>query len=289
MRHVFTVSRAADPWRTERGCAVVKWLFNTYFRVSAGVSDTIVTVVAKPVIAFGDIVIFFFRILRIVHKIPSNLRLIFDAMLEIGVRSIPITFVISVFAGATTAWQANYQLEGYVSMRYLGTAVSKSIILELGPVLTGLVVAGRIGSSLAASLGAMRITEQIDALSTMAIDPMRFLVLPRVTASFFMVPILTIYSCFFGIAAGMIVSHLFLGVSTGIFIFGLKHFFYITDVIVCMIKAVVFGTGLSVLGCYYGYNASGGAEGVGLAAIRAYVTSAVFILLSDFLIALVAF
>jgi phospholipid/cholesterol/gamma-HCH transport system permease protein len=210
-------------------------------------------------------------------------------MLEIGVRSIPICFVISVFAGATTAWQGNYQLEEYVSMRYLGTAVSKSIILELGPVLTGLIVAGRVGASIAASLGAMRITEQIDALSTMAIDPIRYLVLPRVVASVVMVPILTIYSCFFGICAGMVVSMYFLGISRGIFIFGLKHYFYITDVTVCLLKSLIFGAGLSVLGCYYGFQTRGGAEGVGHAAIKAFVTSSVFILFSDFLVASVAF
>ena len=210
-------------------------------------------------------------------------------MLEIGVRSLPIVLVISVFAGATTAWQANYQLEGYISMRYLGTAVSKSIILELGPVLTGLVIAGRVGASIAASLGAMRVTEQIDALSTMAIDPVRYLVLPRVIASMVMVPLLTIYSCFFGIIAGMFVSMYLLNVSMGIFIFGLRHYFYISDLVVCLVKSLVFGTGLSVLGCYYGFNTSGGAEGVGRAAIKAYVAASVFILLSDFIVAYIAF
>ncbi len=238
---------------------------------------------------FGDVVMFLGRTALTIPGIPRSTRLIFESMLEIGVRSLPIVFVTSIFAGATTAWQANYQLEGFVSMRYLGTAVSKSIILELGPVLTGLVVAGRIGSSIAASLGAMRITEQIDALSAMAINPMRYLVLPRITAAVIMVPILTIYSCIFGILGGMYVSMKFLGVSQGIFIFGLRHYFYISDVIVCIIKALVFGTGLSLLGCYFGFTASGGAEGVGRAAIKAYVSSAVFILLSDFMVASIAF
>jgi len=252
-------------------------------------SSKFTSLILNPVKEFGDIVIFFGRIIRTIPRIPRSIKLIYDSMLEIGVRSLPIVFVISVFAGATTAWQANYQLEGYVSMRYLGTAISKSIILELGPVLTGLVIAGRVGASIAASLGAMRITEQIDALSTMAIDPMRYLVLPRVTASVVMVPILTIYSCFFGIIAGMFVSMHFLGVSQGIFIFGVRHYFYITDLVVCLIKSLIFGAGLSILGCYYGFSTTGGAEGVGIAAIKAYVTSSVFILLSDFMVASVAF
>ena len=263
----------------------MKKLFRLYFNLISKTSDSFL----NPIKEFVDIVIFLGRILRTIPRIPGSIKLIFDSMLEIGVRSLPIVFVISVFAGATTAWQANYQLEGYVSMRYLGTAVSKSIILELGPVLTGLVVAGRVGASIAASLGAMRVTEQIDALSTMAIDPVRYLVLPRVTASMMMVPVLTIYSCFFGIIAGMFVSMYLLNVSMGIFIFGLRHYFYISDLVVCLVKSLVFGTGLSVLGCYYGFNTSGGAEGVGRAAIKAYVASSVFILLSDFLVAYIAF
>ncbi len=260
-------------------------LIRIYTRIASKFADMTV----KPFHNFGDIVFFIGKILRTVPSIPKSIGLIFDAMLEIGVRSIPITFVISIFIGATTAWQASYQLEGYVSMRYLGTAVSKSLILELGPVLTGLVIAGRVGSSIAASLGAMRVTEQIDALSTMAIDPVRYLVLPRVVAAMVMVPMLTIYSVFFGIIGGLYVSVNFLEVSKGTFIFGLRNYFYYSDLVVCFIKSLIFGTGLSVLGCYYGFNATGGAEGVGKAAIRAYVSSAIFILLSDFFVASVAF
>jgi phospholipid/cholesterol/gamma-HCH transport system permease protein len=245
--------------------------------------------IIRPVEEIGDIVMFFGRMLSTIPAIPRSSRLIFEHMLEIGVKSIPIVLVISIFAGATTAWQGNYQLSTYVSMRYLGTAVSKSVILELGPVLTGLIVAGRIGASIAASLGAMKVTEQIDALSTMAINPIRYLALPRMVAAFVMVPLLTVFSCFFAIVAGMLVSQFFLNVSQGIFIYGVKQFFFVTDVLVSLIKSFVFGTGISVLGCYYGFNATGGAEGVGQAAIRAFVSSAVFILFSDFIIASIAF
>ncbi|MCE5249141.1 ABC transporter permease [bacterium] len=260
-------------------------LIRAYTRFAAWLADIII----KPVYELGDVMIFIGKLITTVPSIPKSRRLILDSMLEIGVHSIPIAFVISVFAGATTAWQSNYQLEEYMSMRYLGTAVSKSLILELGPVLTGLVVAGRVGASIAASLGAMRVTEQIDALSTMAIDPVRYLVLPRVIAAMVMVPMLTIYSVFFGIIGGMFVSMKFLGISKGIFIFGLKHYFYYTDVMVCLVKAMVFGTGISILGCYHGFNTTGGAEGVGKAAIKAFVYSAIFILLSDFVIAAIAF
>lgn len=263
----------------------MKKLFRIYIKAVLRFTDAVLS----PIREIGDIVIFFGRTLRTIPSIPRSIKLIVESMLEIGYRSLPIVFVISLFAGATTAWQANYQLEGYVSMRYLGTAVSKSIILELGPVLTGLVVAGRIGASIAASLGSMKVTEQIDALSTMGIDPIRYLVLPRITAAIIMMPLLTIYSCFFGILGGMYVSMKFLGVSQGIFIFGVRHFFYISDVVVCLTKAFVFGLGLSLLGCYYGFATTGGAEGVGKAAIKAYVSAAIFILLSDFMVASIAF
>ncbi len=245
--------------------------------------------VLDPVREIGDIVLFALRAGRTLPAIPRSTGLILDSMLEIGVRSLLIVLIISLFAGATTAWQAKYQLAGLVSDRFMGTAVFKSIMLELGPVLAGLVVAGRVGSSIAASLGAMRVTEQIDALSSLAIDPIRYLVLPRIVAATIMVPILTVYGVFFGIAGAMFVSTNFLGVSGGIFIYGLRHFFYITDVFVGLSKALVFGAGLSLLGCYYGFTAAGGAQGVGRAAIRAYVSSAIFILLSDFVVAAIAF
>ena len=258
---------------------------SSYINFMSSVADAVL----EPFALLGSVLIFSAGAVRVVPAIGRSRRLMFDQMLEIGVRSIPIVFVISIFAGATTAWQANYQLEEYMSMRYLGTAVSKSLILELGPVLTGLVVAGRVGASIAASLGSMRVTEQIDALTCMAIDPMRYLVLPRVAAAMIMVPLLTIYSVFFGIVGAMFVSAHFLGVSHGIFIVGLRHYFYYTDVGVCLTKSLIFGTGLSILGCYFGFNTSGGAQGVGLAAIKAFVSSAVFILLSDFIVAALVF
>ena len=245
--------------------------------------------VLDPVREIGDIVLFAARAARTLPAIPRTRGLILDSMLEIGVHSLLIVFIISIFAGATTAWQAKYQLAGLVSDRFIGTAVWKSIMLELGPALTGLMVAGRVGASIAASLGAMRVTEQIDALSAMAIDPMRYLVLPRIVAAIIMVPVLTIYGVIFGIAGAMFVSAHFLGVSEGIFIYGLRHYFLLTDVIVGLIKALVFGAGLSLLGCYYGFNTEGGAAGVGRAAIRAYVSSGIFILLSDFVVAAIAF
>ena len=124
---------------------MVSRLFGMYGRLSEAIANRVL----NPISEIGDIVLFMGQILKTVPSIPRSFRLILDDMLEIGVRSIPIVFVISVFAGATTAWQGNYQLSEYVSMRYLGTAVSKSIILELGPVLTGLIVAGRIGASIA--------------------------------------------------------------------------------------------------------------------------------------------
>ena len=240
---------------------------------------------SNPFQHFGGMILFLLKTLRTIPQVLKSRNILFAQMLQMGVNSLPLVFVIAIFAGATTAWQANYQLEGYVSVRYIGTAVSKSIILELGPVLIALVIAGRVGASIAAELGTMRVTEQIDALTSMAIDPMRYLVMPRFLSGVIMVPLLTLYAYFFGIYGGYFVSCQFLGISGHMFIAGIKSFFYILDIFVGLLKATIFGAGLSLMGCYYGFHTTGGAEGVGKAAIRAFVASSIFILISDFIIA----
>jgi len=229
---------------------------------------------------------------NMVRKAPQvfhNPQLTLEQMVEVGIHSLPLVFIVSVFAGATTAWQAKYQLSGLVNTNVIGTAVSKSLILELSPVLTALVVAGRISSSVSAELATMRVTEQIDALVTMSIDPVRYLVLPRVTAGIVMVPILVIASIVFGIFGGYVTTVYVSNIAGEKFLTGIHFFFYVRDVAVGLFKAYVFGAVTSLMGCYFGFIAEGGAEGVGRAAIRAFVTSSVLILIADFAVAFVAF
>jgi len=228
-------------------------------------------------------------VVRAAPRIFHSPRLTLEQMVEVGIHSLPIVFVVSIFAGATTAWQAKYQLEGIVPITTIGTAVSKSIILELGPVLTALVVAGRIGSSVAAELATMRVTEQIDALYTMSIDPVRYLILPRVTAGIVMLPILVIMSYLFGIGGGFVTASYVGDVSPYKFIEGIHMFFYVRDAAVGLFKAYVFGAVVAFMGCYFGYIAEGGAEGVGAAAIKSFVSSSLLILVADFFVAILAF
>lgn len=227
-----------------------------------------------------------------VRSLPSqfgHLKLLSDQMLAMGVNSLPLITLTSVFTGAVAAWQAAYQMEGYVPLRYLGTGVSKAIFIELAPVLTSLVVAGRVGASIAAELGTMRVTEQIDALESLAIDPVGYLVTPRIISGLIMLPILVIFANAVAMGGALTVALLMLDMEPETFWSGVKQFFAIGDVLSGLTKAAVFGVLISLLGCYHGFKASGGAQGVGRATTHAVVASSVMILVSDFVIATILF
>jgi phospholipid/cholesterol/gamma-HCH transport system permease protein len=150
-------------------------------------------------------------------------------------------------------------------------------------------VAGRVGSSIAAELGTMRVTEQIDALECLAIDPIRFLALPRFMAGIIMVPVLVVFADLLALLGAYVVAVAFLDMQSAVFLSGVKLFFAASDVSAGLIKAFVFGAGTTLMGCYYGFNAAGGAEGVGGAAIKAVVSSSVLILINDYVIASILF
>jgi len=233
----------------------------------------------------GGLFLMGLHMVRVAPRIFSSPRLLTTQMLHMGVNSLPLIILVSVFTGSVAAWQAAYQFEGYVPMRYLGTAVGKAIIIELAPVLTALVVAGRVGASIAAELGTMRVTEQIDALEVMAIDPIRYLVLPRVIAGVIMIPILVIFADLVAILGALTVAVNMVNVSSETFLNGVKAFFYVSDLVAGLTKAAIFGFIISFIGCYQGFTTTGGAEGVGQSTMRAVVVSAVLILISDFVVA----
>jgi len=145
-------------------------------------------------------------------------------MEHIGVNSLPLVLIIAVFTGAVAAWQAAYQLKGIAPMSFLGAATSRAIITELGPVLTGIVIAGRVGASIAAELGTMKVTEQIDALEVMAINPVRYLAMPRFLAAIIMMPILVTFANFIAVFGAYLVSNYFLDVSFAVFFNSVKDF-----------------------------------------------------------------
>ncbi len=167
--------------------------------------------------------------------------------------------------------------------------MGKAIVIELSPVLTALVIAGRVGAGIAAEVGTMKVTEQIDALESMAISPVRYLVMPRFFASTIMIPLLTVFSDFIAIFGALAVSVLFVDISYETFLNGVKTSFQLSDMFSGLVKSAVFGAIIGIVGCHEGYQAEGGARGVGKVTTEAVVISAVLILIADYIIATILF
>ncbi|MCB0731543.1 MAG: ABC transporter permease [Ignavibacteriae bacterium] len=231
---------------------------------------------------FGQVSILFLKVLGFSPKILKNRKLVLAQMEHIGVDSLPLVVIIAIFTGAVAAWQAAYQLKGLAPISFLGTATSRAIITELGPVLTGIIIAGRVGASIAAELGSMKVTEQIDALETMGISKVRYLAMPRFIAAIVMLPILIVFANAIAVLGAYLVSNFFLNVSYAVFFDSVKRFFTMGDFIFGMIKGMIFGGVTALLGCHIGFRTEGGAEGVGLSTIRSFVVSSAVILILDY-------
>ena len=199
-------------------------------------------------------------------------------MVSVGVASVPIAVFIAAFTGIVLALQASYTLTGAVPIYLVGSMVGKSMITELGPVLTGLSLAGRVGASTAAEVGTMRVTEQIDALETLAYDPLAYLVVPRVLAGVLMFPVVIVLASAIGVLTGWAASLTLLDMSSAEFVRGLRLFFVPFDVQFAVIKSLSFGLIVTSVGSFYGFHAKGGAGGVGVATTRAVVVSSMLIL-----------
>jgi len=202
-------------------------------------------------------------------------------MARLGVDSLPIGMFIAMFTGIVLALQASYTFTGAVPLYFVGVLVAKTMILELGPVLTGLALAGRVGANIAAEVGTMRVTEQIDALETLAYDPVAYLVVPRVVAGVLMFPVVVAFADAVGIVAGWATSIALLDLSTQEFLRGVRLFFVPFDVQYSMIKAASFGLVVTLVGCFFGFTTSGGAEAVGRSTTRAVVVGSMLILVLD--------
>lgn len=214
-------------------------------------------------------------------------RLTLVQMRRVGVDSLPVALFIAAFTGVVLALQASYTFTGTVPLYFVGTLVGKTMMLELGPVLAGLALAGRVGASMAAELGTMKVTEQVDALETLAYDPQSFLVLPRVLAGTVMFPLIVALAMLTGIMTGWLASLVLLDLSTPEFVKGLKLFYRFKDTWFGLLKSASFGFTITLVGCSVGLSTRGGAEGVGRSTTRAVVYSAVLLLVLDALWALV--
>jgi len=245
--------------------------------------------IGKVIEGLGELAIFFSRSIasfREIRRLPEPFS---GQVAHLGVGSLPIVIITSAFVGMVTAVQLAYQIRDYAPIDFLGAGVAKMILIELGPVLTALVVAGRVGAGIAAELGTMKVTEQIDALECMAIDPYYFIVLPRILAGIMIVPILTIFSEFTAIVSGGFVSNAVVHLPYSVYFSGMKLYFSPRDLFGGLLKALIFGLVITMMGCYYGFRTSGGAVGVGKSTTKAVVASSLLILILDYLVGVIIY
>jgi phospholipid/cholesterol/gamma-HCH transport system permease protein len=230
----------------------------------------------------GRVLIFLGQTLRWTFSSPFYVRNVLKQMEEIGVNSVPVVMTTALSTGMVLALQSYTGFKRFGAESLIGTVVSLSMTRELGPVLTGLMVAGRAGASMAAELGTMKVTEQIDALTTLATNPMKYLVVPRFVASTVMMFFLTILGMIIGVTGGYFVGVKVLGTNPVTYYNQSINNTEVTDIWYGLIKALVFGAVIGLIGCYKGFNTEGGAEGVGKATTGAVVISCMLILILDY-------
>jgi phospholipid/cholesterol/gamma-HCH transport system permease protein len=245
--------------------------------------------VARSLKEMGNIFLLFLDTLRWGINPPFRLDLLFQQMERIGVKSVLVVVLTGTFTGMVLALQTFYATKKFGAETMVGVTVALSMTRELGPVLTSIMVTGRAGSAMAAEIGTMRVTEQIDALFAMAVNPIKHLIVPRVLASILVVPILTIIANFVGIMGGYFVGVIILRINAGVYVANMEKYVAMDDIYNGLIKAAVFGLILSLFGCYKGFTTTGGAEGVGKATTKSVVMSAVTILMADYILTAVMF
>ena len=207
--------------------------------------------------------------------------LISEQMEKIGVSSLPIVFLTALFTGVVLALQSAYQLQRLSAETYISSLVALSMTRELGPVLTALVIAGRVGAAISAEVGTMRVTEQIDALEALSTDPVRYLVVPRLVALAVMLPLLTLYADLIGILGGYLVGVYKLGVASSLYMHMTWEPLGLKDVFTGLFKALVFAVIISTIACHEGFETKGGAEGVGRSTTLSVVISFILIITAD--------
>ncbi len=240
--------------------------------------------ILKIITYVGEITKLFLDTIKWMFRKPFNKKGVVYQMIHIGYNSIPVTLITSLFTGMVIALQTGLSMEAKLkgTSQFVGGIVTVAMVRELAPVLTALIMAGRIGSSIAAEIGTMQVTEQIDALKTLATNPIHYLAVPKFIALAVMMPVLTLIADFVGWIGGAAVSIMELNNTLLTFFYNSQAGFRMGDLFSGLIKSSVFGMIIAVIGCYKGFKASGGAEGVGKATISSVVTSSMLILISDY-------
>lgn len=220
----------------------------------------------------------FLALIRPPYALPTWVR----EMEQIGVRSLGVAGITAIFTGMVLALQTAYSLPGLGVKYYIGTVVSKSVVRELGPVLTALIVGGRIGAGMTAELGTMKVTEQIDAMRSMAADPVKKLVAPKLAATLVMLPALTVLGNILGIFGGLVIAVFQLDLTAGFYINDVLGSLTLDDIGSGIGKSFVFAYFIAIIGCHNGLTARGGADGVGRATTNTVVMASIMVLVSDF-------
>jgi phospholipid/cholesterol/gamma-HCH transport system permease protein len=241
-------------------------------------------VVIDSVVAVGDFSLFVFRTFVWLFTRWPQRETIVPNFYQVGVRSLPVVALTGTFIGMVLAVQSYFQFRQIGLETRLGAVINMTLVRELGPVLAATMLAGRVGSAMAAELGTMRVTEQIDALASMGANPIRYLVVPRFLACLLMIPTLTIMADFMGVAGGYFYSDWVLGIDDHHYWSNSKDFVGTFDLFSGIFKSVFFGSAIAFVGCYQGFNCDAGAEGVGKASTASFVYSFVLILLIDLIL-----
>jgi len=223
------------------------------------------------------------------RRVHLYMEQVVGAFIYIGRYSFPIVFITSMFMGLVLGVQIGTQIGPSTPKWAEGGLIFRSVLLEMGPVVTGLILAGRVSSGIASEIGAMKVTEQIDALRTTAINPVEFLVMPRVLAGMIAIPVLVIYSDTIAVLFGFVSSYFTIDLSWAGFVKGVRHVFVPTDVFTSIIKGYFFGVIVTIFGCFFGLEAGHGARGVGRATTHAVIWASIVVLILDYIISALLF
>lgn len=232
----------------------------------------------------GKFIIFTFNAILLLFTGPLYLKNIFNQMVQVGYYSIPVVGMTAIFTGAVLALQSYTGFSRFSAEGAIATIVVLSITRELGPVLTALMVISRVGASMAAEIATMKVTEQIDALTTLSTNPIKYLVTPRIIATILVMPCLVIIADIIGIMGGYLISVYKLNFNSSIYLSSTFKYLEVKDVTSGLIKSIIFGLIISSTSCYYGFNSKRGAQGVGEATTNAVVISSLLILLSNYFV-----
>ena len=232
----------------------------------------------------GSITMMFFDTVRLFFVPPFRLKLLFKQIEFIGINSLSVIVLTGSFTGMVFAFQSYIGFQQFGAEQIVGTVVALGMARELGPVLSAIMVAARAGSAMTAEIGTMKVTEQVDALNALGVDPVQYLFVPRILAGFIVMPMLNAIAVFCGIVGGFVVSISVLGINKTLYIEYMFQYIELGDFMNGMVKAFVFGGIVTLVGCYKGYMTTGGAEGVGKSTTQSVVMACVMILIFDYVL-----